>query len=307
MPLNYNVNPAPTPGTTAYGQVPGQIGIPPSTYDQVSSIYPNLGGQVGQMSGNIGNELAGQLSPETIASLQQHAAQFGVQSGMPNSQFEGNQGLAQLGLDVRATQHQGGQDLLAAQTSLAGTQTPQSLAADIASRNATMASAPNPQLAAQQQMADWMTKFNASMGAGRSGGVAPSSSPSGGTGAYAPSIVGGGVSRTQATYSPDTYSNYNPGGSSPFGTIDTGGGNTLDMFDPLAGSPAGLPAYGSMPNYGAVGPDPIAAALGGSGTMQPSNQFGNQFGDVTGNYWAQQQDPFTYAADTGNYDYSTGG
>jgi hypothetical protein len=217
--LNYSVNPSPTTGSnTAYGLVPGQISTPPSTYEQVGSVYPNLGAQTGQLSSNVTNELAGQLSPQTIAALQQHAAQFGVQSGMPGSQFQGHQGLASLGLNTEAMQQQGQKDYLSALTSIGSTQTPQALAAEIASSNATLAAAPNPQMAAEKQMSDWMAKFNAASGAGRGGGgggasVQPTSSPSGGTGNYDPvwdSLAYGvsgqsgfiGGSGTQASTSP---------------------------------------------------------------------------------------------------------
>lgn len=273
---------------TAYGTVPGQIGIPPSAYDQVSSIYPNMGGQVGQMSGNIGSELAGQLSPDTIAALQQHAAQFGTQWGMPGSQFAGNAGLRSLGLNVEATKRQGGQDLLAAQTSLAGTQTPQSLAADIASRNATMAAAPNPQAAATQQMNDWMAKFNASMGPGRGGGApgGGGGSPSGGTGVYDPlNYQAGGAGGATNDFGVTSSTPFNGGNY-----VQTGA-DFNSLFGDLnqTNQPTGSPLYWS-------GSNPTA-----SSTPQ------NQYGDPTGNAWAQQQDPFAYAQDTGNYNYSPAG
>ena len=188
MAYTYNTNPSPRTGQGAYGLVPGAIGIPPTTYSQVGDIYPNQAAQTGQLSSNIGNELAGQLSPETIAALQQHAAQFGVQSGMPGSQFSGNQGLAQLGLNTEALQQQGQKDYLSASQELGGMQTPQSLAAEIASSNATLGAAPDPAQAASEQLGQWMAKFNAASG-GKGGyrlnSAAPSGGPAGGTGSYA--------------------------------------------------------------------------------------------------------------------------
>jgi hypothetical protein len=255
---------------TAYGTVPAQIGVPPSTYSQVGSIYPNLGGQVGQMSGNIGNELAGQLSPDTIAALQQHAAQFGTQLGMPGSQFAGNAGLRSLGLNVEATKRQGGQDLLAAQTSLAGTQTNPSLAAEIAGRNATMASAPNPQMAAEQQMSDWMTKFNASLGAGRGGGGGGGGSPAGGTGTSsspwgvsAPAFgVGGGGSGTDPMAGDISDPNSSWWDSSPGGGTFYNPATDTSNYDyglPQAYNTAGTPDQTSVdPNSGQYSYDPYA-------------------------------------------------
>lgn len=61
---------------------------------------------------------------------------------------------------------------------------------------------------------------------------------------------------------------FTPGGtsgSSIFGGVNIGGGNTGDIFDPSGLSltyPDQFPAYGSMPNYSVPGIDPMAAALG---------------------------------------------
>lgn len=172
----YNIDPTIQGGQGAYGAVPGTIGIPPSEFQQVGAIYPGLTDQAAEASGNINAELMGQLSPETVAALQQHAAQFGLSSGLPGSQFSGNQGAAQLGLTTEQLQSQGLKDYLTATQGIGSMLTPQSLAAEIANRNATMSAAPNPQAAAAQQMANWQQQFAASQGAAGSRG------PGGGTG-----------------------------------------------------------------------------------------------------------------------------
>ena len=245
MALNYNVYPGAGYGSgTPYGMVPNPIGIPPSTYEQVASVYPNLRAQTGALSSNISNELAGQLSPQTIAALQQHAAQFGVQSGMPGSQFQGNQGLASLGLNTEAIQQQGQKDYLSALTGIGSTQTPQDLAASIAAHNADLAAAPNPQLAAEKQMADWMAKFNASAAAGRGGYSVGGGSPAGGTGSFSepnymnPPVVGGN----------DLSSFQKPGY-----TFDPQSGQyTAIPWDPLSYSGASLPKGRGYSNIGEV-------------------------------------------------------
>lgn len=284
MAYTYNTNPSPRTGQGAFGLVPGAIGIPPTTYSQVGDIYPNQAAQTGQLSSNIGNELAGQLSPETIAALQQHAAQFGVQWGMPGSQFSGNQGLAQLGLDVGATQRQGGQDYLSASQSLGGMQTPQSLAAEIASSNATLGAAPDPAQAASEQLGQWMAKFNAASG-GKGGyrlnSAAPSGGPAGGTGAYDP-----------------TFQSLAAGGSTDFGVTSAspipGGGGTYVQtnadFNDLFGD--NNPATGNPLYFQGSNPNPLG--------VPGQNTYGQDIYDPTGSIFgdsnpAGNSDQFTYA------------
>lgn len=108
----YATTPTPQSGSGAYGSVPGSVSIPPSIYEQLGSIDPQLADQTGTLNTTILNELSGQLSPETIATIQQNAAQFGAQSGMPGSQFAGNAGLTQLGQSVEKQQTQGESDYL---------------------------------------------------------------------------------------------------------------------------------------------------------------------------------------------------
>src|SRR5678810_573296 len=82
---NYGISPAPTQGQGAYGLVPGQIGIPPSTYSQTLGALPGLGSAGTQATNNIMNELQGQISPQALRNIQDAAARFGVSSGMPGS------------------------------------------------------------------------------------------------------------------------------------------------------------------------------------------------------------------------------
>ena len=175
----YQTNPPTQQGSGAYGGVPGAINIPPNLYQQIGEINPEIAAQTGTLNQNILSELMGELSPATKYQIQQNAAQFGAATGMPMSQFAGNQGLLRFGQNVEATQRQGLQDYLAMLRGTGEALTPQQLASEIASRNATMAAAPNPEEAARQQMMDWQNKFNQMT----SGGGGTTISPGAGRGA----------------------------------------------------------------------------------------------------------------------------
>lgn len=167
---DYNIFPEPRTGSTPYGQVPGPIGIPPSEYQQVSGVYPDLGAQAQIAGQNIGAGLMGELDPATLFQLQRNAARFGVQTGMPLSGLQTTMGLSGLQQTIEQRQAQALQQYESLAKSLGSMMTPQALASEIAARNATMAAAPDPELAAEQQMADWMTKFRESGAAARGGG-----------------------------------------------------------------------------------------------------------------------------------------
>lgn len=140
----YNINPPPQPGTGAYGTVPGTVGLPDPFVD-LSRIYPNLSGANSKIAGNIGSELNGELSPETIAQIQDDAARFGVSSGMPGSGLAGYRGLRSLGLNVEAQKRQGLQDYNSLIPNLSKTQTvsPETQI-NLADRNSVYGAAPNP-------------------------------------------------------------------------------------------------------------------------------------------------------------------
>lgn len=175
-PYNYNLSPAPSLGRGAYGLVPGQIGVPPNRYEGIQSIYPNLSRLTGGAGDVIQHEIAGELSPETVNSIQDEAARFGIKSGMPLSGFAGNRGLRNLGLNVGQTQRQGVQDYNSMLSSLAPLTTDPTLAAQIAASNAQLGAAPNPEANARAQLDAWMRAANMAAQAGRG--------PGGGTGGY---------------------------------------------------------------------------------------------------------------------------
>lgn len=98
----------------------------PSAYQSMSSVYPNLTQTGAQASQNILANLRGELSPETINTIQDEAARFGITSGIPMSTLAGSRGLSRLGLTSQQVQEQGLQDFLNTLKSYAGTVTPTS-------------------------------------------------------------------------------------------------------------------------------------------------------------------------------------
>jgi hypothetical protein len=115
----------------------------------------------------------------------------------------------------------------------------------------------------------------------------------GGSGNYPTTAT---TAKTPSAWSPDTYTNYTPGGSSPFGLIDIGGGNTVDPFDPSGGL---AQQFGSMPDYSSPGYDPIAAALG------QGLQSGNVYDPTNANYGNTYYTPYNWSGSDLGYNYET--
>jgi hypothetical protein len=155
----FNPNPAPQAGQGAYGRVPGPTPVPPSTFTQTAGVYPGLKQQAGQVSSNVMGELQGVLSPETINMIQQHAAEFGVSSGMPLSEFSGAAGLRSLGLATEQLQQQGEQGYLSALSGIGQAQLNPALLAQIATQNAQLAAAPDPEMAAKQLLSTYQNSM----------------------------------------------------------------------------------------------------------------------------------------------------
>lgn len=140
-------------GRNAFGGVPGSIGVPANPYQQVAGVAPGLPKLTDTVAGNIQSAAEGQLSTGTLNLLQDKAAQFGVTSGMPGLSGLSLQNLMQnIGLTSEALTQQGTKDYLSFLTGVGSTQTDPNLAAGIADRNATMAAAPDPRLAAEHQL-----------------------------------------------------------------------------------------------------------------------------------------------------------
>lgn len=89
-----------------------------------STLYPNLSATQAQVSGNTLARLRGELSPETLNTIQDEAARFGVRSGMPGSGISGTRGVRNLGLTAEGQQSQGLADYLNTLKTYSGTLMP---------------------------------------------------------------------------------------------------------------------------------------------------------------------------------------
>lgn len=171
MGAGFNINPSPQGGRGAYGSVPGAVGMPASRYSQVRNI---VGGPRAEslISENLLRDLGGDIDLDT---LQNDAARFGVATGMPmvgggtGPSFTGVRGLNRTEQERRAIRRQGLQDYLGAAQGIGALSDDPNLAANLATQNAIWASAPNPELAAQEQMRIWEQQFRRlSLGGGGS-------------------------------------------------------------------------------------------------------------------------------------------
>lgn len=153
-------------GRTAYGQVPSSIPNPPNIFSQLSGMVPGFTGNLASAGNIIGNELSGNVSPGTLNALKTGSAQFGVASGMPGSGLEQNQLFGNIAGFSEGQQQKGMQNLLSQISALGPTATNPNLAAEISARNADLASAPDPRMAADQAFKDWLRGFQYTASAG---------------------------------------------------------------------------------------------------------------------------------------------
>lgn len=158
-------------GRTAYGSVPGPIGIPPNIFSQLSGAVPGFGLNTSGTSNVIASELAGTVSPMTLNALKTGAAQFGINSGMgPGSGLETNQLFGNIAGFSEGLQEKGVRNYLSEVGALGPTMTNPNLAAEIAARNADLEAAPDPKLAAEQAFKDWLRGFEFTRSAGSPAG-----------------------------------------------------------------------------------------------------------------------------------------
>lgn len=257
-PVTYNSNPLPQGGQGAYGSVPGAIGVPNPAAD-LGAQYPGLAKQNPQISNNVLSELSGELSPETLANISRAGASFGVNSGMPLSGASRNRQLEQLGLTTEGVQQQGLADYLSATGGISKTQTvTPELQAEIAGRNAEMASAPNPAAAAAQAQSIFQQELDQLRGptgnANRSGALLGPTAPGAGT-------------PSRSTLNPDDafmsspWSPGNPAAMGP-GTIPSPASPFTPGYPAVTPPvPAFQPVTGNL--YGAGASDNAAYTLGG--------------------------------------------
>lgn len=144
-----------------YGRRIGPIGMPNPAGD-LAAQYPNLTGTNATLSNDIMSKLSGELSPGTIAAINNAAATYGVQNGMPGTSriygtLSGNLGLRDIGRSAEDQIESGIKDYNMTLPTISGTQTVKpETQAEISATNATNAAAPDPTAAAThaQQLFD---------------------------------------------------------------------------------------------------------------------------------------------------------
>lgn len=139
MPTATRLGPNPTPRyipefNTSTGEFvnPPAAAAPPSApsyspfqfQSNFSTIYPNAGATQSTVAGNTLNRLRGELSPETLSAIQDHAARFGLGAGIPGSGVSNAYGRKLLGQTVEGLQSQGLQDYLNTLKTYSGTLMP---------------------------------------------------------------------------------------------------------------------------------------------------------------------------------------
>jgi hypothetical protein len=232
----FNLAPGPQGGNGPYGAVPGAIGAPPSIFSQVGTAVPGSAATAGGALGDINSELAGVLSPGTQNLLQDKAASLGVSVGQPGGTAGNtltNQNLLdQMGLTSEGLSNQGIGNYLSFLGGVGQTQLQPNLLADIASSNATMAAAPNPGAAAQQQQNLMMQYFNLLHGQTAPPGPATGRVPIAGPG-------GGGIGAPHPGFQ------LTPSGAGAFGAAGVGSAYQDDTaygaLNPTATAPATAP------------------------------------------------------------------
>lgn len=146
--MAYNVNPKPQSGSGPFGSVPGPVSLP-QPYQAFGQVFPGTQAIQTKGASDVLNQLDGQLSPETLASIQNEGAAWGVESGMgTGSGVQNNRNLYTAAMDSMNEQNQGAQQYgnLVGNSSKYLTVAP-STEAQIAEFNAVNAAAPNPTLA----------------------------------------------------------------------------------------------------------------------------------------------------------------
>lgn len=179
---NYPIYPSPTTGSgTPYGMVPGPIGMP-NPYADLAGAFPALG-QANKVAGtDLLAELGGNITPGTRNALQLAAAQTGAGRGMPLAGLSTNDLLGNIVGFSEGQVKQGMQDYNSLIPNISKTQTVDpALQAEIASRNALYASAPDPAQAANLAQKLFDQYLNNLRGPGGGGGYG---GPQQGSGAF---------------------------------------------------------------------------------------------------------------------------
>ncbi|HUD76120.1 MAG TPA: hypothetical protein VMQ76_13690 [Terracidiphilus sp.] len=273
----------PLPTQTAPGAIAGNIGTLGSLYGlstgtgaasgagaaaQYNTLLPGLSELMGTASGNVQQELSGDLPADVMAQIQQAGAERGVQTGMPGSPASEAAMLKALGLTSLGLEEQGQTDLgkLIGETPTgpafnpASMQTSPAAQQSAAAANSIYASAPVPAAAGAANMGATLGGLGAGLGAGR----APSGAalPTAGTGTnpfYGGVGQPGGTSTGTGTSLGDLYglTGNTQGGLAPEDMFDLGGN--------MAASPGGGSYYFGANPADQFSPEEIDASIFGGG------------------------------------------
>lgn len=158
MASSFNISPTPQSGSGAYGSVPGNLSLVPSTYQQLQNI-PGYGGLTSSAVGDIGSELNGSISPGTQNLLQNKAASLGVSMGQPGggvanpgNTFTTQNLLDNLGITSEQLQGQGLNSLNQFSGTTGAQQLSPELESGIQEQNAVNAATPNPAAAQSEAL-----------------------------------------------------------------------------------------------------------------------------------------------------------
>lgn len=147
----------------AYGANVAPVAMPQPSKD-LNAVLPGLPQANQSLSNVIGSELSGEISPTTMNLLKNASASSGIASGVPGSQFQANNALANLGLTAEQLQQKGVADYNATLPTVASTQTVSpELQSQINLQNAVSAAAPNPTAAANEEQSllqQYMSELN---------------------------------------------------------------------------------------------------------------------------------------------------
>jgi hypothetical protein len=135
----------------AYGTTPSQIGLPQSVYQEAQTAVPELAGLTAGAGGIIQGQIGGRLNPDVINNIKDQAAAWGISSGLPGSDIQGNFSLKDLGLSSMQEQQTGVGNYLNFMGAIGQQQLDPGLVSSISQWNSLMASAPDPQAAAMEQ------------------------------------------------------------------------------------------------------------------------------------------------------------
>jgi hypothetical protein len=263
---------------------------------QYEATIPNYDVNALTESGNINSELSGELSPSTMAMLNQQGAEYGLQTGMSGSPAANAAALRALGLTSQQLQEQGVQDLSTEiNQAPKGTQfdpstmllTPSAEYQAMQLAN-TLGAAPNPTAAATANDTATTSGINSGAAAGGApgGAIGPITSGGVGTGGVGPTMTGqtpsgdvGGGAGGAALPGQATGGGVGVG---PGGTTTAGFGGTATSTGPGASGTIGpggaMPGGGTVPQgYNYVpgqGLVPIGSTGGTGGTTTAAGRAG---------------------------------